>query len=273
MSWQVRTERYLLEPGKKTKRERWDPDDTSGFEGGEKEARELSARLDKTLDQLQEKLYAEHKHKVLVVLQAMDTGGKDGTIRRIFQGVNPSGVRVEHFREPTPEELDHDFLWRVHPKVPGKGEIVIFNRSHYEDVLIARVHKLVPKEVWQDRYRQINDFERMLAKQSTTILKFYLHISKEEQKRRLQERLDDPNKEWKFRKNDLPERERWDEYMKAYEHALQETSTKWAPWYFVPSNHKWFRDILVASVIVDALTGFAMKYPRLPRSQRSLRIP
>jgi PPK2 family polyphosphate:nucleotide phosphotransferase len=192
LSDRVHTERYEVEPGKKVKREKWDANDTSGFDGGEDEARKAAAELDKTLDQLQEKLFAEHKHKVLVVLQGMDTGGKDGTIRRIFQGVNPSGVRVEHFREPTPEELDHDFLWRVHPKVPGKGEIAIFNRSHYEDVLIGRVRKLVPKDALHARYRQINDFERMLSEQETTILKFYLYIDKEEQKKRLLERLNDP---------------------------------------------------------------------------------
>jgi len=268
----VHTERYRIEPGKKVKRERWEPGDTSGFSGSEDEARNESAALDRKLDQLQEMLYAEHKHRVLIVLQAMDTGGKDGIIRRIFEGVNPSGVRVEHFREPTPEDLAHDFLWRVHPKVPANGEIVIFNRSHYEDVLVARVHKLVPREVWETRYRQINDFERALAEQNTTVLKFYLHIDKEEQKKRLQERLDDPNKEWKFSRDDLLERELWDEYMKAYEEAIEMTSTSWAPWYLVPGNHKWFRDLLVASVVVSHLEDFRMKYPRLPKSERTAKI-
>lgn len=269
----VKTKRYRAEPGEKVKREDWDPDDTSGFEGSEDQAREEAKQLDKELDELQEKLFAEHKHKVLIVLQAMDTGGKDGTIRRIFQGINPSGVHVVHFREPTPEELDHDFLWRVHPKVPGKGEIVIFNRSHYEDVLVARVHKVVTKEVWEQRYRQIREFERSLAEQDVTILKFYLNIDKEEQKKRLQERLDDPKKEWKFSKDDLPERARWDDYMKAYEEAIEETSTEWAPWYVVPANHKWFRDLLVASIIVESLSGLGMRYPRLSPKERSAKIP
>jgi PPK2 family polyphosphate:nucleotide phosphotransferase len=257
----VKTERYKAEPGKKVKREHWDPDDTSGFERGEAEAHRESAALDKSLDQLQERLYAEHKHKVLVVLQAMDTGGKDGTIRRIFDGVDPSGVRVAHFGLPTPEELDHDFLWRVHQRVPGKGEIVIFNRSHYEGVLVERVHGIVPKEVWRARYRQINDFERLLAEDGTTILKFYLHISAEEQEKRIQERLKDPSKQWKYSPEDLHERKFWDKYMKAYEQAVEETSTSWAPWYVVPANHKWFRDIVVASVIVKAMRGLDMKYP------------
>lgn len=260
----------MVRPGKKVKHKTWDPNDTSGFDGGEDEARAVSASLDKSLDRLQEKLYAEHKHKVLIVLQAMDTGGKDGAIRRIFQGVNPSGVRVAHFREPTPVELDHDFLWRIHPQVPGKGEITIFNRSHYEDVLVGRVHKTVPKEVWHARYRQINEFERMLAEQDTAILKFYLHIDSGEQRKRLRERLDDPNKQWKFSEDDLSERKFWNEYMKAYEQMLEETSTEWAPWYLVPSNHRWFRDILVASVVVKTLEGFDMKYPRLLQDPKSI---
>jgi len=268
----VHTQRYMVRPGKKVKHKRWDPNDTSGFDGGEDEAKDLSASLDSSLDRLQEKLYAEHKHKVLIVLQAMDTGGKDGTIRRIFQGVNPSGVNVAHFREPTPEELDHDFLWRVHKRVPGSGEITIFNRSHYEGVLVERVHKIVSKEVWHRRYRQINDFERMLTEEGTAILKFYLHIDADEQKKRLKERLDDPNKQWKFSKDDLPERKLWDEYMRAYEQMLEETSTEWAPWYLVPANHRWFRDILVASVIVKTMEGFDMKLPRLRKNPKSITI-
>jgi PPK2 family polyphosphate:nucleotide phosphotransferase len=269
----VHTERYKLEPGKKVNREEWDPDDTSGFAGGEKEARSLSVELDKTLDQLQEKLFAEHKHKVLIVLQAMDTGGKDGTIRRIFRGVNPSGVRVAHFREPTPDEVDHDFLWRVHLQVPGKGEITIFNRSHYEGVLVERVLGIVPKKVWHLRYRQINDFERMLSEEGTAVLKFYLHIDAAEQKRRIQERLDDPDKQWKFSTDDLAQRKFWEDYMKAYERVLEETSTKWAPWYVVPANRKWFRDLLVSSVIVKALERLDPKYPHLDRDPKSITVP
>jgi PPK2 family polyphosphate:nucleotide phosphotransferase len=268
----VHTKRYRVEPSKKVDLGDWNPNDTSGFEGTEELAVKESVKLDEKLDKLQEKLYAEHKHKVLVVLQAMDTGGKDGTIRRIFRGVNPAGIRVAHFREPTPEELDHDFLWRVHPQVPGSGELVIFNRSHYESVLIERVHGLVTKEVWERRYHQIRDFEKLLAEEGTLILKFYLHIDAEEQRKRLQGRLDDPSKQWKFSEADLAERKFWKEYMKAYEEALGETSTDHAPWYIIPANRKWFRDLLVASIVTKALEDLDPKYPGLPESLKSVSI-
>jgi PPK2 family polyphosphate:nucleotide phosphotransferase len=262
----------MVEPKTKLKLSEIDPADTSGFDGGEPEALALSKKIDLKLDSLQALLYAEHKHKVLVVLQAMDTGGKDGTIRRIFQGVNPSGVRVAHFREPTPLEADHDFLWRAHAQVPGKGELVIFNRSHYEGVLVERVHKVVTKDECVRRYREINEFERMLVEEGTTILKFYLHIDVEEQKRRLRERLDDPDKRWKFSADDLVERKLWPRYTKAYQQAIESTSTEGAPWYVVPANRKWFRDLVVAAVIVDALERLEMKYPPLPPGLRSLVI-
>jgi PPK2 family polyphosphate:nucleotide phosphotransferase len=198
---------------------------------------------------------------VLIVFQAMDTGGKDGTIRRVFDGVNPAGVRVVSFKAPTSEELDHDFLWRVHKATPGNGEMVIFNRSHYEDVLVVRVHDLVPKKVWGKRFDQINEFERTLAENGTTILKFYLHIDLDEQKERLQARLDDPSKHWKFRLGDLAERKRWPEYRNAYEEVLNKTSTDHAPWYIIPANRKWYRDLVISSVLVDTLDGLKMKYP------------
>ncbi|HVZ61406.1 MAG TPA: PPK2 family polyphosphate kinase, partial [Terriglobales bacterium] len=206
-------------------------------------------------------LYAEHKHKVLMVLQALDCGGKDGTIEHVFKGVNPQGVRVAAFKAPTPIELDHDYLWRVHRQTPGRGEITIFNRSHYEDVLAVRVHDLVPKKVWRRRYQQINDFERMLAEEGVTIVKFYLHISKDEQRKRQRERLKDPRKKWKFNAGDLQDRELWGGYMKAYEEALSETSTDWAPWYVVPANHNWYRNLVVASVLVETLERLKMSYP------------
>ncbi len=218
-------------------------------------------KLNDKLEALQELLFAEHKHKVLIVLQAMDTGGKDGVIRRVFDGVNPAGVRVASFKAPTPEELDHDYLWRIHRQVPGKGEMVIFNRSHYEDVLVVRVHDFVPPEVWRKRFDQINEFEHILAESGTTILKFYLHIDKDEQKERLQARLDDPTKRWKFRLGDLEERKLWDEYMEAYEDVLSKTSTEHAPWYIVPANRKWYRDLVISSVLVETLEGLKMKYP------------
>jgi PPK2 family polyphosphate:nucleotide phosphotransferase len=210
---------------------------------------------------LQELLYAEHKHKLLVVLQARDAGGKDGTIRHVFEGVNPQGVKVAGFKVPTPIELDHDYLWRVHRRVPGKGEIVIFNRSHYEDVLVVRVHELVPPEVWGRRFAQINDFERLLAEEGTTILKFYLNIGPDEQKERLQARLDEPHKRWKFNPGDLKERKLWPDYTRAYEDVLSKTSTEWAPWTVVPANRKWYRNLVIATTIIETLEGLDMRYP------------
>ena len=202
----------------------------------------------------------------------MDASGKDGTIRRVFEGVNPQGVRVAKFGPPTPEELEHDFLWRVHKEVPRKGEIVIFNRSHYEGVLVERVHRLVPERAWKARYEQINDFERLLIGGGSTILKFFLNIDEEEQKKRLQERLDDPTKNWKFSLSDLPERGRWAEYMRAYKDAIERTSTKDAPWFVVPSNHGWFRDLLVCTEIVRALEAMRLHYPRLPKGAETIAV-
>ncbi|MBL7065148.1 MAG: polyphosphate kinase 2 family protein [Anaerolineae bacterium] len=255
-------ERYRVKPGSPIDLSQWDPSDKSAFGGSKREAREALLALNKRLEALQELLYAEHKHKVLVVLQAMDTGGKDGTIRHVFEGVNPQGVKVAGFKVPTPEELDHDYLWRVHKQVPGRGEIVIFNRSHYEDVLVVRVHGLAPPEVWGQRYAHINDFERTLADEGTTILKFYLHIDLEEQKQRFQARLDEPHKRWKFSLGDLEERRLWPEYMQAYEDVLSKTSTEWAPWYIVPANRKWYRNLVVATVLVETLEGLHMSYPQ-----------
>lgn len=253
--------KYLVEPGKQIKLSEWSPNDTTEFRGGKEQARIEIEKLNQRLEELQEVLFAEHKHKVLIVLQAMDTGGKDGVIRHVFEGVNPNGTRVANFKEPSEEELEHDYLWRIHKQVPAKGEIVIFNRSHYEEVLIVRVHKLVPETVWKERFDQINNFEQMLAENGTTILKFYLHIDKEEQKKRLQARLDDPNKHWKFRMGDLEERKLWYEYMQAYEDVLNKTSTAAAPWIIVPANHKWYRDLVISSVLIDTLEGLKMKFP------------
>ena len=253
--------RYLVEPGSKIKLDKWDLEETEEFDGDKSDGRERLLELNNQLESLQELLYAENKHKLLVVLQAMDTGGKDGTIRRVFEGVNPLGVRVASFKVPTPEELSHDYLWRVHKQVPQKGEIVIFNRSHYEDVLVVRVHELVPESVWKKRFAQINDFERTLAEEGTTILKFFLHISLDEQNQRLQERLDDPNKQWKFNVGDLKERGLWSQYMQAYEDVLNKTSTDWAPWYIIPANRKWYRDLIVSNIIIETLKGLDMNYP------------
>lgn len=254
-------ERYRVQPDSRVDLSQWDPNGKAAFSGGKKEGRKALLALNERLETLQELLYAEHKHKVLIVLQALDTGGKDGTIRHVFEGVNPQGVKVAGFKAPTASELDHDYLWRVHQHVPGRGEIIIFNRSHYEDVLVVRVHELVPPDVWRRRFTQINAFERMLAEEGTTILKFYLHIDKEEQKQRLQARLDEPFKRWKFNLGDLEERKLWPVYAQAYEEALGRTSTEWAPWYVIPANRKWYRNLVIATIIVEALEALGMRYP------------
>jgi PPK2 family polyphosphate:nucleotide phosphotransferase len=253
---------HRVEPGLKVILSKCDPNDTSGYKGDKTDALVEIAKLVRKLDSLQETLYAEHKHKVLIVLQAMDTGGKDGTVRHVFSGINPSGVRVASFKQPTPEELDHDYLWRIHQMVPGKGEMVIFNRSHYEDVLIVRVHGLVPRKDWELRYDQINEFEKYLTQNGMTILKFYLHIDKDEQKERLKARLDDSSKHWKFSLADLQERKLWPDYMQAYQDVLNLTSTSWAPWYVVPANHKWYRDLVISTVLVQTLEDLKMKFPQ-----------
>ncbi|MER3555728.1 MAG: polyphosphate kinase [Meiothermus sp.] len=251
---------YCVDNGK-FRLEDYDPGDTDGFNGGKEQALAELEKLGERLATLQNLLYAEKKHKLLVVLQAPDAGGKDGTIRVVFDRVNPTGVRVASFGLPTEKELAHDYLWRVHREVPGKGEMVIFNRSHYEDVLVARVRKLVPKAVWERRYRHIREFERMLSDEGTTLLKFFLYVSKNEQKKRLQERLDDPEKRWKFRKGDLEDRALWKQYMQAYEDAIRETGTDYAPWYVIPADHNWFRNWLVSKTIVDTLEGLRMEFP------------
>jgi PPK2 family polyphosphate:nucleotide phosphotransferase len=254
--------RYRIEPGEKVDLDEFDPDDTSLCPDGKKKTADVNAEIQERLRGLQEVLYAEHKHKILLVLQGMDTSGKDGTTRHVMDAFDPAGVRVESFKKPTEEELAHDFLWRVHSKVPRSGEAVVFNRSHYEDVLVVRVHELVPRAVWKKRYEQINDFEKMLAANGTVILKFFLHISREEQKKRLQDRIDDPTKRWKFQHGDIDERKLWDEYREAYEDAIRKTSTKWAPWWIIPANAKWYRNYLVATIVRDALEQLDMQYPQ-----------
>ncbi|MFL7812647.1 MAG: polyphosphate kinase 2 family protein [Anaerolineales bacterium] len=254
-------DRYLVKQGAALDLKAWDPNDKSLFPISKKEGKGLLKDLNQELEHLQELLYAESKHKVLIVLQAMDTGGKDGTIRHVFEGVNPQGVKVAGFKVPTPKELAHDYLWRVHKHTPGSGEIVIFNRSHYEDVLVVRVHDLVPREVWSRRYEHIRAFEKLLADEGTTVLKFYLHIDLAEQKERLQERLDQPDKNWKFSIGDLKERARWDQYLAAYQQALQETSTEYAPWYIVPANRKWYRNLVISTIIINKLKSLDMSYP------------
>lgn len=250
-----------VKPGKKIRLRDIDPDDTGHYKS-EADTLEDLGRLHKRLDTLHEILYAEHKRSLLIVLQAMDTGGKDGALKSLMRGVSPSAVSVTSFKAPSSTDLDHDFLWRVHPHVPGKGMIAVWNRSHYEDVLVARVHHLVEKKVWKARYEEINNFEELLAHNGVTILKFYLHISKDEQKERLQARLDDPEKWWKFNPGDLEERKLWDDYQDAYEAALNKCSTEWAPWMIVPADHKWARDIALAEAVVGALEDMKPHYPK-----------
>jgi PPK2 family polyphosphate:nucleotide phosphotransferase len=252
-------ESHRIEPGTTVDLASVDPAATGGYQ--KHEAKAETKQLNRELEALQELLYAEGKHKMLIVLQAMDAAGKDGTIRHVFDRVNPQGVKVASFKKPTTRELAHDYLWRVHGHTPGSGEITIFNRSHYEDVLIVRVLGLVPEDRWSRRYEHIRAFEKLLADEGTTILKFFLHISKEEQRERLQARLDDPDKNWKFDVGDLAQRKLWDDYMAAYETAISETSTEAAPWYVIPANHKWYRNLAISQIMVRTLQGLNMRFP------------
>jgi PPK2 family polyphosphate:nucleotide phosphotransferase len=250
----------VVSPETKVKLKDYDPGYTGEYKQ-KKEAEKEIKNIHQQMIELQTLLYAESKYSLLIILQAMDTGGKDGTIRHVMGGVDPQGCDVKSFKVPTPEELSHDFLWRAHLVTPSKGKIIIFNRSYYEDVLVVRVHDLVPKEVWSKRYDQINGFEKCLTENNTVILKFFLHISKDEQKKRLEQRLDDPTKRWKFSEADLKEREYWDDYMDVYEDALTKCSTEYAPWHIIPASKKWYRNLVIGEAIVKALKGLNMKYP------------
>jgi PPK2 family polyphosphate:nucleotide phosphotransferase len=252
---------YLVEPDSKIKLSNYDPDDTGDLNSKSKADKLLEQHREK-LSTLQDLMYAEAKHSLLVVLQAMDAAGKDGTIRHIFTGVNPQGCQVTSFKKPSLEELKHDFLWRVHRATPARGMIGIFNRSHYEDVLVVRVHGNLSKNELKDRFQAINHFEDLLVENGTTILKFFLHISKDEQRDRLQARLDDPQKYWKVNPEDLKEREYWDDYMDAYEDVFRHCSRKHAPWYIIPANKKWYRNVAISEVIIEALNELEMKYPK-----------
>ena len=253
---------YKIKPGAKIDLGKLEADDDSAIRETKDEGKAELEDTSRRLEELQELLFAEHLHKVLIVLQGMDTSGKDGVIRHVFEGVNPQGVGVASFKEPSTTELDHDYLWRVHQEVPRRGEMVIFNRSHYEDVLVVRVHGRISLEECEHRYRQINDFERMLIEEGTTILKFFLHVSKDEQKARLAARLADPRKHWKFSYSDVKERALWDDYVTAYQALLAKTSTDVAPWHVVPANKKWYRNLVVAKLIVSALEDLGMRYPK-----------
>jgi len=249
-----------VEPGTKVDLKDYDPDFTAKYKCEQDTLEEL-AKLKEKLFDLQGLMYADNRYALLVVIQAMDAGGKDGLIRNVLAAFNPQGCIVMPFKVPSEEERDHDFLWRIHHAIPRKGEINIFNRSHYEDVLVVRVHNLVPKDVWKERYDQINEFERYLADNKVVIRKFYLHISKKEQEERILKRLMDPKKNWKFSAADLKERDYWNDYMEAFEDVLSKCSTKSAPWYIVPSDKKWYRNLVVARVLAETMEGLDMKWP------------
>ena len=255
-------EQYRVRPGSKVHLADWDTSTTDGYHGTKDEAKnELLPQLNARLADFQQMLYAQEEHKFLVVLQGMDTSGKDGTIKHVFHTINPLGVKVANFKRPNEVELAHDYLWRVHEHTPRNGRMVIFNRSHYEDVLVVRVHDLVPEEVWRRRYEHIRAFEQMLADEGTVVVKLFLHISKGEQRERLQERLDNPAKHWKFEHGDLSERKFWDDYTAAYQEAISETSTESAPWYVIPADRKWYRNLLVSQLLIDKLRDLDMTYP------------
>lgn len=254
-------QKFKVEPGNKVRLKKIDPSFKGGHESHKAASGEI-AHYQEELRRLQDLLYAERRHSLLICLQALDTGGKDGAINHVLGAMNPQGCRVAAFKQPSAEELAHDFLWRAHKAAPARGEVVIFNRSHYEDVLVVRVHSLVPKEIWSRRYDQINDFEKTLVANGTHILKFFLHISKQEQLKRFKERLDDPAKRWKISEADYKERGFWGDYTAAYEDALSRCSTEHAPWFIIPSNHKWFRNLAIARIVVEHLQSLRMKYPK-----------
>jgi len=262
---------FLLRPGKKIRLSDYDPDDTVGFKKDEHFDAELKKLLER-LDRLQYLLYASKKFALLIVLQGMDTAGKDGTIRHVMSGVNPQGCKVTSFKAPTPEEASHDFLWRIYKAVPARGEIGIFNRSHYEDVLIARVHKTVPKAVLSRRYKEINRFEKVLVENNVKVLKFFLHISREEQLKRFKQRLEDPMKQWELSPADLHERKYWKQYVAAYEKMLNECSTEWAPWYIIPADHKWFRNLVVSQIVVKTFEEMNLRFPKPSFNVRKLKL-
>jgi PPK2 family polyphosphate:nucleotide phosphotransferase len=255
------TSKFRIEPSHKLELSAIDADFSGHFKSKEDAAGLLEKHIER-LAELQYRLAAGNKRALLIILQAMDAGGKDGTIRHVMSGVNPQGCRVTSFKVPAGEDVQHDYLWRIHRNVPRFGEIGIFNRSQYEDVLVARVHSLVPKPVWSRRYEQINAFEKMLYESGTTILKFYLHISRDEQKKRLEARIDDPSKNWKISEADFAERKLWPDYQKAYEDAIRNCSTEWAPWFVIPANKKWFRNVAVSGILVETLERMNPKFPK-----------
>jgi PPK2 family polyphosphate:nucleotide phosphotransferase len=267
------TRLHRVEPGSKVRLASHDPGDTSHAPGDKAATVEAIEPLAVRLAELQARLWARSKERVLVVLQGLDTSGKGGTVEHVLGRVHPVGLKVVSFKAPTAIELSHDYLWRVHAEVPAAGELGVFDRSYYEDVLVVRVEELVPKERWERRYEDINAFERLLVDEGTTVVKVFLHISREEQKERLQARLDNPAKQWKFRRDDLVARSKWDEYEKAFEDMLERTSTKHAPWYLIPSDHKWYRSWAVASILVATMEGLDVSWPKPAEDLSGIVIP
>jgi PPK2 family polyphosphate:nucleotide phosphotransferase len=254
--------KLIVKPGSKVRLKHFDPSYHGKHESHKSALPEIQKNLQR-MEQLQYLMYAENKHSLLIVLQGLDAAGKDGVVRHVLTGMNPSGCVASNFKQPTAKELAHDFLWRVHPHVPAKGSVAIFNRSHYEDVLVVRVHGLAPEKVWSKRYDEINDFEKLIAAQNnTTILKFFLHISMQEQLARFAQRLDDPARQWKISESDYKEREYWNDYTEAFEDVLTKTSTEQAPWFVIPSNHKWFRDLAVSQIIAKTMEDMKMQMPK-----------
>ena len=253
-------DRFRIPPGERVHLQDFDP--SYKWNEDKKSAAEKIVKLSDKMGDLQQQLFAERKRSLLVCLQALDAGGKDGVIKHVIGSMNPDGCRVANFKEPSQEELAHDFLWRIEAQMPRKGEVAIFNRSQYEDVLIVRVHNLVPKEIWSKRYDEINDFERRHIENGTRILKFFLHISKQEQLERFEQRLDDPAKRWKISEADYEEREYWDDYLRAYEDALARCNTEESPWFVIPADHKWFRDLAISEIIVATLEGMKIQVPQ-----------
>ena len=261
----------LVKPGRPVALDKLDPAHTFGWEKSDAVTKRLEQNTAR-LAELQLRLFAEGKQAVLIILQGMDASGKDGTVRHVISGLNPASCRVQSFKVPTADEVRHDYLWRIHHVVPARGEIGIFNRSHYEDVLIVRVRQLVDKEIWKRRYDQINAFEQMLTENGVTILKFFLHIDKAEQRDRLRARLDDPTKNWKFERGDLDVRRQWDDYQRAYEDALSRCSTRWAPWFVVPANKKWFRNLAVSEIVRTTLEELHPQFPKPQFDASKIRI-
>jgi PPK2 family polyphosphate:nucleotide phosphotransferase len=259
--------RYRIEPGESFSLADHDPGDTGELAGPD-EIEPDYATLHAEIADLQERLYAEERRSLLIVLQGIDAAGKDGTVKHVLRGTNPAGVRVTTFKEPSNEEQAHDFLWRYHQATPADGMIGVFNRSHYEDVLVVRVKDLAPEELWRSRFDSINDFERMLVREGTTILKFFLHISKQEQLEKFRERLERTDKYWKWSDNDIKERERWDDYQRAYEEAVNTTSTPWAPWYVIPADHRWYRNYVIARILAGTLSAMNPRFPEPPADVR-----